>query len=99
MTIDLDELAATVAGAHAWKTVDDRKVELNASEWDAAVKLAQTWLRLRPENESRRQRSFLIKCLSKIEDRVQRMALALEIFGKVGMEILREIEGRPESSG
>lgn len=48
--IDIDTAAATVVGATAWKTVDNRKVEVNAAEWDAAVKVARAWLSRRGGN-------------------------------------------------
>lgn len=41
------EAATIVVTADAWKTVDDRKVEVNATEWDAAVKVARAWLNSR----------------------------------------------------
>ena len=45
--IDIDTAATIVVSATAWKTADDRKVEVNASEWDAAVKVARVWLNRR----------------------------------------------------
>lgn len=40
------EAAKVVAEATAWKTVDDRKVEVNAVDWDAALLVAREVLRV-----------------------------------------------------
>jgi hypothetical protein len=41
---DVERAAQTVVEATAWKIVDDRKVEVSAAEWDAAVLVARAWL-------------------------------------------------------
>lgn len=40
----IDDAATIVVSATAWKLIDDRKVEVSANEWDAAVMVAQAWL-------------------------------------------------------
>lgn len=46
MKKEVIDAAKIVASASAWKTVDDRKVEVNALEWDAALLVAREVLRL-----------------------------------------------------
>jgi hypothetical protein len=42
------DAAEKVVNATAWKLVDDRKVEVSAAEWNAAMLVAKAWME---ENE------------------------------------------------